>query len=77
MSAKQFMLNQAQSYIPNLGSVYVHGKLETVKSTWAVDDYRDERQTMVRKLATSPNFYSVMSGKVSAIYEMEGLFSVN
>lgn len=77
MSAKQFMLNQAEGYIPNLGSVYVHGKMETVKSTWAVDDYRDERQTMVRKLASAPNFYAVMSGKVSAIYEMEGLFSVD
>ena len=40
-------------------------------------DYRDERQTSIRKLASGPDFYTVMSGKVSSIYEMENIFDVN
>lgn len=76
-SAQQFMLNQLRTFMPNVGPIFMHGQLETVKSTWAMDDYRDERQTSVRKLASGPDFYAVMSGKVSNIYEMEDIFNVN
>lgn len=76
-SAQQFMLNQLRTFMPNIGPIFVHGQLETVKSTWDVNDYRDERQTSVRKLASEPSFYAVMSGKVSNIYEMEDIFNVS
>ena len=76
-SAQKFMLNQLRTFMPNVGPIFVHGQIETVKSTWAMGDYRDERQTSIRKLASGPDFYTVMSGKVSSIYEMENIFDVN
>jgi len=63
--------------MPNIGHVFVHGQLETVKSTWAMEDYRDERKTSILKLASGPDFYTVMSGKASSIYEMESIFNVH
>jgi hypothetical protein len=68
----QFMINQLRSYLPNIGPIFPHGTTETIKSTWAIDDYRDERETLIRELSSSPEFYVVMSGKVSNIYELEG-----
>lgn len=76
-SAQKFMLNQLKTFMPNVGPIFVHGQIETVKSTWAMEDYRDERQTSIRKLTSGPDFYTVMSGKVSNIYEMENIFDVN
>lgn len=73
-SSQKFMLNQLRSFVPNIGSIFIHGQVETVKSTWAVEDYRDERQTSIRKLESGPDFYTVMSGKVSNIYELEYIF---
>lgn len=76
-SAQKFMLNQLKTFIPNIGHIYIHGEIETVKSTWAMEDYRDERKTSILKLASGPDFYTVMSGKVSSIYEMESMFNAN
>jgi len=76
-SAQKFMLNQLRTFMPNIGHVFVHGQLETVKSTWAMEDYRDERKTSILKLASGPDFYTVMSGKASSIYEMESIFNVH
>lgn len=76
-SARQFMLNQLRTFMPTVGEIFVHGQIETVKSTWAGEDYRDERQTSIRKLESGPDFYTVMSGKVSNIYELEHIFDVN
>lgn len=75
-SAQNFMLNQLRSFMPNIGDIFVHGRLETVKSTWNVGDYRNERKTSILKLSSGPDFYAVMSGKVSSIYEMETMFHV-
>lgn len=75
-TAQKFMLNQLRTFMPNIGHIFVHGQIETVKSTWAMEDYRDERQTSILKLASGPDFYTVMSGKVSSIYEMESIFNV-
>ena len=66
------MINQLNTYFPNVGPIFFHGTKETIKSTWAIDDYRDERETLIRKLSSAPDFYVVMSGKVSNIYELEG-----
>jgi len=75
--AKKFMLNQLKAFVPNIGDIFVHGQIETVKSTRNMGDYRDERKTSISKLASGPDFYTVMSGKVSSIYEMEALFNVS
>ena len=75
LSRQKFLLNQLRAFVPNIGSIFVHGHLNTVKSTWAMDDYRDERQTSIRKMASEPDFYNVMSGKVSNIYELKELFN--
>jgi hypothetical protein len=72
---QKLLLNQLRTFIPNIGPVFVHGSLKTIKSTWAMDDYRDERQTSIRKMASEPDFYNVMSGKVSNIYELRELFN--
>lgn len=75
-SAQKFMLNQLRTFMPNIGDIFIHGQIETVKSTWDMGDYRDERKTSILKLASEPDFYTVMSGKVSSIYEMEDIFNV-
>ncbi len=72
LSNYQFMINQLSSFFLNIGPIFFHGTTETIKSTWAIDDYRDERETLIRKLSSAPDFYVVMSGKVSNIYELEG-----
>ena len=74
-SRQKLILNQLRTFIPNIGPIFVHGHINTMKSTWAMDDYRDERQTSIWKLASEPDFYNVMSGKVSNIYELEELFN--
>ena len=70
-SAQRFMLNQLSTYVPNSGPVFNHGQLETIKTTWGIEDYRNERQTSIKKLSSKPDFYNVLSGKVSSIYEIE------
>jgi hypothetical protein len=75
-SARAYLANQLENFLPNLGPIYQHGSIETIKSTWATDDYRDERQTSVRQLSSSPNFFTVLSGKVSNIYEVEEIANV-
>ena len=76
-STQRYMLNQLRSFMPNIGQIFVHGQVETMKSTWTGEDYRDERQTSIRKLSTGPNFYTVMSGKISNIYELEQILHDN
>ena len=77
LSRQKLLLNQLKAFIPNIGPIFVHGSLKTIKSTWAIDDYRDERQTSIRKVSSEPDFYNVMSGKVSNIYELKELFDDN
>jgi len=73
-STQKFMLNQLRTFVPSIGDIFVHGQIQTIKSTWNLKDYRDERNTSIMKLASGPDFYAVTSGKVSSIYEIERVF---
>jgi len=76
-SLSKFMLNQLRTYVPDIGTIFVHGKIETIKSTWGSNDYRDERNTSIKKITSNPGFYNVLSGKVSSIYELEVVLNEN
>jgi hypothetical protein len=67
------MKNQLALYLQEVGDVYIHNRMSTIKSTWNQNDYRDERITTILKLNSKPNFFATLSGKVSNIYELDGI----
>jgi hypothetical protein len=72
-SFEKFMKNQLALYLQEVGDVYIHNRMSTIKSTWNQNDYRDERITTILKLNSKPNFFATLSGKVSNIYELDGI----
>ena len=68
-----WILKQLQKYVRLDSQPVVHRRLRSLKVTWAGNDYRDERRTVISQLSRRPNFYALLSGKVTSIYELENL----
>lgn len=70
-SAAPYMLNLAKKYLkPEYGFRY-EGSLYSMKPILKASEVDDSRPTVIRVHSQAPTFVSVLSGKISTIYDMD------
>ena len=69
------MIAQLQQYLHTDIPLTYQFSLYTVKAKLLSTQLSDGRPTVVKKLHSEPNFYTVFGGKISSIYEIETEFS--
>ena len=47
------------------------GSLFSMKPILKASEIDDSRPTVVRKMASGPDFYSVLSGKINTVYDLD------
>lgn len=70
----KLMLNQLRTFLPKLGKFYLQASETIIKATLETEDEKDERPTVVHEFENLPNYYAILSGKVSSIYDVERYF---
>ncbi len=58
--------------VPDIEMKYDHS-LFAVKTILAAAELDDARPTIIKQMSTSPNFYTVLSGKFNTIYDLEDI----
>ncbi len=73
VSSWDYMRNLTHRYLnPEIKIDYVRS-LYTVKPILKVSESDDSRPTIVKKLNSKPNFYTVFSGKINTIYDLDNI----
>jgi hypothetical protein len=70
-TAFPFMKALAQKYIKKDYQFRYHSSLFSMKPILRASELDDSRPTVMRKMSDSPVFYSVLSGKINTIYDLE------
>ena len=74
ISNSKKMITQLGNYLSDKEKIYNHGSLYTIKTKLKKSHINDSRPTNILKLSENPGFYQLFSGKISSIYEFEGLW---
>ena len=68
------MIKQLNRYISKKVDInYLHSNF-CIKTTLKNSYIDDGRETIIKKLASTPDYYSLISGKINSIYEIEEVF---
>jgi FAD dependent oxidoreductase len=70
-TAWKYMSQLARKYLnPSIEVIY-HSSLFAIKPIPAASEIDDSRPTLIRSYSSNPTFYSVLSGKVNTVYDLD------
>ena len=69
------MIKQLKRYISDKVDIQYIFSLFAIKTTLKSSYIDDSRTTIIKKLASNPNYFSLISGKINSIYEVEKVLS--
>lgn len=72
-SAWPYMSNLARKYMKDNFQFEYVGSLYSMKPILMASEIDDSRPTVIRKYSENPYFYSVLSGKINTVYDLEGI----
>lgn len=70
-SAWPFMSQLARKYLKDEYGFKYHSSLYSIKPILQASEIDDSRPTVVRCLSEAPYFYSVLSGKINTVYDLD------
>lgn len=73
VSAWPYMSRLARKYMRDELGFQYHGSLFSMKPILKASEVDDSRPTVVRRLCDSPEFYTVLSGKINTVYDLDGI----
>ena len=69
------MIKQLKRYISNKVDIHYIFSLFGIKTTLKSSYIDDSRQTIIKKSASNPNYFSLIAGKINSIYAIEKVLS--
>jgi len=74
-TAWKFMSQLARKYLNPSIEVMYHSSLFAIKPIPAASEIDDSRPTLIRSYSSNPTLYSVLSGKINSVYDLDLILS--
>jgi hypothetical protein len=74
-SAWPYMSNLARKYIRDTYQFEYAASLFSMKPILQSSEIDDSRPTVIRQMSRDPDFFSVLSGKINTVYDLDGVLS--
>ena len=74
-SAWPYMSQLARKYLKEEYGFEYHSSLFSMKPILKASEIDDSRPTVIREYASAPAFYSVLSGKINTVYDLDGILA--